>query len=491
MSKLQDLSERRARLTPAQRALLEKKLRSGGGPLAAPEEGIVPRPNREPAPASFGERRLFHFASTQSASTAYNVYYAIGFRGPLDLEILARSVRSVVERHESLHTRYDLAESGEVVAVVSPDLIPASLPLIDLSRLADQGGREAEGVRVLLELTAGAFDLRREPALRIALLRSSPGEHSLLVAVHHVAIDGWTLSLFTRDLAAAYAAGGSDTSSERPLQAADFAAWQRREIRGGALGESLSWWREHLKGAPARGLAWPGRPQAAGGRATMRLEPELVERLRALAQRERATLFMMLLAGLKTVLFQWTGQTDVTLGTPMALRARPEAAGISGFLLNVLPLRTDLAGDPAFLQVLQRVRGTFLGALAHRAAPVEWLAEELLPGHPPGALPWVNVLFNMPSGEAGHADPLVARGVEILPLLTGEMGFELDLTLYAREVAGGIRLDLGFNANLFAPAEAGSLLEGLAALLGAAASCPERRLSELAGIVLSPAGSEV
>jgi hypothetical protein len=489
MSKLRDLSERRARLTPAQRALLEKKLRSGGG-AATPEEGIAPRQDRGPAPASFGQRRLFHFAATQT-STAYNVYYAIGLHGPLDPEILARSVRSVVERHEALHTRFDLAGDGEVVAITAPDLIPSWLPLIDVAGLADPAVREAEGLRALGELTACPFDLRRGALFRTALLRTSPQEHSLLVAVHHAVTDGWSLSLFTRDLVAAYAAAGSLLPAEKTLQSADFAAWQRGRIRDGAFAEDLSWWREHLQGAPARGLAWPGRPQAAGGRTALRLEPELVESLKALAQRERATPFMMLLAGFKAVLFQWTGQADLTVGTPMALRARPEAAGISGFLLNILPLRTGLAGDLTFLQLLQRVRDTFLGALSHRVAPVEWLAEELLPGHDPGALPWINVLFNMPSGEAGHADPLVARGVEILPLLTGEMGFESDLTLYAREVAGGIRLDLGFNANLFAPGEARHLLEGFAALLGEAASCPDQRLSELAERVLTPAGSEV
>ncbi len=175
----------------------------------------------------------------------------------------------------------------------------------------------------------------------------------------------------------------------------------------------------------------------------------------------------------------------------MALRARPEAAGIFGYLLNVLPLRADLSGDPSFLGVLQRVRESFLGALAHRLAPIEWLAEELLPGHDPGVLPWVNVLFNMPSGETGHVDPLRAGDVEVLPLLTGELGSEIDLVLYAREVAGGIRLDLGFNANLFAPGEAARLLEGFAALLGEAVVRPDRRLSDLAGAILAPAGSEI
>ncbi|HEV2846884.1 MAG TPA: condensation domain-containing protein [Thermoanaerobaculia bacterium] len=493
MSTPRDLSERRARLTPAQRALLEKRLRSGGVPAAEAEkdESIAPRQDRGPAPASFGQRRLFHFAAARPASIDYNVYYAVGLRGPLDRAALARGVRAVVERHEALHTRFELAEDGKVMAVAAPDLLPSSLPLIDLGGLTDPAARDAEAMRVVIEFASPLFDLRRGPLFRTVLLRRAEGENSLLVSVHHAVIDGWSLSILTRDLAEAYAAGGAEPSSERPLQAADFALWERRRIREGALAGSLSWWREHLAGAPPMGIAWPGRPQAAAGRSMLRLDAELVQSLKALAQRERVTLFITLLAGFKAWLRHRTGQTDLIVGTPMALRARPEAAGISGFLLNVLPLRTDLAGDPTFLELLHRVRDTFLGALSHRAAPIEWLAEEFLHGHAPGALPWVNVLFNMPSGEAGHVEPLTAGDLEFLPLLTGEMGSEPDLTFYAREVAGGMRLDLGFNANLFAPAEAGSLLEGLAALLEEAASCPDRRLSELAGVVLTPAGSEV
>jgi hypothetical protein len=166
-----------------------------------------------------------------------------------------------------------------------------------------------------------------------------------------------------------------------------------------------------------------------------------------------------------------------------------------GMLLNLLALRTDLSGDPTFLGVLHRVRDTFLGAFSHREAPIEWLAAKLVPESGPEApTPWLRVLFNMPSGEAGHSEPMragSAEGIEVQPLLTGEMGGELDLTFYARELPAGIRLDLGYNANLLAPGEAGRLLEGFAVLLGEVSAQPERRLSELSGVPLAPAASEV
>jgi Condensation domain len=488
-----DLAQRRARLTPAQRALLERRLRSGAAASAAAEDwSMEPRPSPGPAPASFGQRRLFHLAARPPGSLAYNVYYAIGLRGPLDAAALARGVRSVAERHEALHTRFE-ARDGEVSAVAAPELIPSCLPLIDLGGLPAAAAREAEGLRIVAELATPPFDLRNGPLLRFALLRAAPAEHSLLLAVHHIVIDGWTLALFTRELAEAYeafAAGRRPSWQAAPLQSADFAHWQRRRAREGVLAADLAWWRGHLAGAPAEGISWPSRPRAPGGRATLWLEPDLTRRLKALAQGERTTLFVTLLAGLDALLHHRTGETDLIVGTPLALRGRPEAAGIAGFLLNLLPLRTDLSGDPTFLDLLRRARDGFLGALAHREPPVEWLAEEILPAREPGSLPWIRVLFNMPSNDAGHADPRQAGPLEVQPLLTGEMGSEFDWTFYARELAGGIRLDLGVNANLLAPGEPARLLEGFAALLGEITLRPQRRLSELAGAFMAPAALE-
>jgi len=488
-----DLAERRARLTPAQQALLARRLRSGAaGPAEMADRSITPRPEPGPAPASFGQRRLCQLAISRPASLAYNVYYAVGLRGPLDAAVLARSVQSVVERHEALRTRFEVRD-GEVWAVTAPELIPSWLPLIDLSSLPAAAAREAEGPRIVSELSTPRFDLLNGPLLRTALLRVAPAEHSLLLAVHHAVIDGWTLALITRDVAQAYeafAAGRRPSWPAGPLQSADFAHWQRQRVGEGALAENLAWWRRHLAGAPPEGLSWPSRPQAPGGRATLCLGPDLVGGLKALAQRERVTIFITLLAGLDALLHHCTGQTDLIVGTPLALRGRPEAAGIVGFLLNLLPLRTDLSGDPTFLDLLHRVRDSFLGALAHREPPIEWLAEKLLPAHPPESLPWIRAVFNMPSSDAGHADPLRAGPLEIQPLLTGEMGAEFDWTFYARELAGGIRLDLGVNANLLLPGEPARLLQAFAALLGEIVLRPQRRLSELAEAFMTPAGSQ-
>jgi len=413
----------------------------------------------------------------------------VGLRGPLDVAALARSVRAVVERHHGLWSRFPL-RAGQPVAEVAADLLPSALPQVDLSGL-EEGRRGTEALALATELAAPVFDLARGPVLRLALLRTIPEAHALVLAVHHIVIDGWTLALLTREIATVYgafAAGEPSPLPDPPLQSADYAVWQRRRVEEGALAADLAWWRTHLDGAPAGGLTLPERPGAPLGRCTVIVDPPVVEALKALAQSQRVTLFVTLLAGLKVALHHLTAATDVIVGTPVVLRGRSEAAEIAGDLLNLLALLTDVSGDPSFAELLRRERDSFLGAFTHREAPLEWLAAELLPGRDPGEPPWIRVMFNMPSGGAGHQEPLVVHGVEVEPLLTGEMGSEFPLTFYAREVGDRIRLDLGYNANVLAPGEPARLLERFAALLAEAAARPELRLSELAGpAVLRPA----
>ena len=484
-----DLEGRRSRLTPAQRALFEKRLRSGltaPDPAAEAAPAIPRRPEGGPGPLSFAQERLWHFAARHPGSADHNVYHGMSFAGALDLPALAASVRAVVERHEALHTRFEAREGG-VVAVVAPDLLPP-LALADLSALADPSRRDAEALHLVSELVSAPFDLARGPLVRTLLLRTGPREHALILGVHHIVIDGWSLAVFGRDLATAYEAFASGRPPAFPavLQAGDFACWQRDQVATGALDPELGWWRRHLAGAPAEGLGWPARPLALPGRSSYDLDPSFAQMLKTFAQTQRATLFMTILAGLLALLNRHTGEEDLVVGTPMALRGRPETADLVGVLLNLLPLRTDLAGDPPFSDLLERVRGTALGAFAHRHVPFERLAEELAPGRDPGSTPWVRVFFNMPTGGTGHPEPIRSGGLAVQPLLTGEVGSEFDLTFYAREYEQGIRLDLGYKAELLTPAEAGALLAELAILLREAGNHPERRLSELAPAVELP-----
>jgi hypothetical protein len=519
-----DLAERRSRLSAAQRQLLEKRLARGA---AAPAAGAAVRPRPldlagRGEPLSFAQQRLWRLARRLPGSTAYNVYHGVRFAGRLDSRALAAALGRLVARHEALRTRFPETAQGPV-ALVCPASGAARLPLplVDLAGLAERSARQAFE-RALGDQGGRPFDLARGPLLRASLLRTGPAEHVLLLIVHHIVIDGWSLTVMVRDLIAlyAYASAAGRGAAEPPgqdlppppLQAADFALWQRQLLSGGELDEELAWWRRRLAGAAPRGMRWPPsgrRPgEAPGGSASLRLGPAASAALKALARRERATLFVVVLAGWKALLNRHSGEDDVLVGTPVALRDRPETAELVGFLLNLLVLRTDLGGDPEFVEVVRRVRETTLEALTHQRVPFECLAAEVggeaageaagevagEAAEPAGAgsgealpMPWIRGLFNMPTGEAAHAAPLRLPDLEVEPAFTGEMGSEFDWAFYARETDGAIQFDLGYSPGQFAPGAAGALLGELAALFEQVTSDPRRRLSSLGSGGAGPA----
>jgi hypothetical protein len=539
------------RLSPERRALLAKRLRglaaglaagAGDGPepgaaASAPGGGGEPLAPRAASPAGGGEPlspaqlRLWRVVQAEPRRALYNLFHVVRLSGRLRYPALAAALAHLVARHEALRMRFVESAAGPEVRIdpahepasgpgtaAASGIVAAPLPRIDLGALAEPRARRA-AERALAELAERRFDLARGPLLRAALLRVAPAEHALVLVVHHIVIDAWSLTVLVRELAAAYAAASagaprgaagdvavrrdsgpaaaataarrepspSPVASPPALQAGDFTAWQARRLRAGEVDGEVAWWRQRLAGAPAGGMQWPlrGRPEAAGaagGRASLVLDAAWAAPLRELARRERVTLFVLALAAWKALLLHRGGERDVLVGTVMAWRGRPETAGLVGLLLNHLVLRTDLGGDPTFVELLGRVRETAFEAFAHEQVPFEHLAAALLPaaggaGLPPA--PWIRGVVNMPLGEAAHAAPLSAAGLEIAPVLTGETGSELDWTLHAREDDGGIRFDFGHAPGLFAPGEAAALLDELGALLAAAAADPRLRLSLL------------
>jgi amino acid adenylation domain-containing protein len=463
-------------------------------PAAEPAAPALPAPipgrrapEAEPRgaePPSFAQQRLWRFARHAPRGSACNLFHGVRLSGRLDAGALAAALGRLVERHEALRTRFPETAEGPVALVDPPPAAPPALPLVDLTALAERPARLA-GERALLALAERPFDLAHGPLLRPVLLRTAAAEHLLLLVVHHIAVDGWSLTVLVRDLAALYAAAAPPPPL---LQAADFGRWQRQLLRAGGLEAELAWWRRKLAGAAPGGPRWPpaggAAPASPGGRRGLTLDARATTALEALARRERVTLFVVVLAAWKALLHRHGGEDDVIVGTVVALRDRPETADLVGLLLNLLVLRTDLAGDPSFVELLERVRETTLAALAHQRAPFECLAAELAgAGTAAGAgsrsTPWIRGLFNMPLGEAAHAAPLRLPGLEVEPAFTGEMATEFDWTLYARQTAGAIRLDLGWSPGVFAPGEADALLAELAALLEEAASDPGRRLARL------------
>jgi len=445
---------------------------------AAPLPPAVPLPPGERRVLSFAQERLWLLDRLEPGSSAYNMPMALSLRGPLDARALAAAWGEVVRRHEVLRTSFPEEVFGPEPVVAPPPAAP--LPLVDLSGMA---GGSAEAERVIVEESLRPFDLARGPVLRAALLRLGPEEHRLCAVLHHIAGDAWSVSLLVRELGVlyeAFAAGRPSPLPEPVLQYADFAAWQRG-LEGGEA--DLAWWRERLRGLPAPPDLPAARPRGRarerrGGLVVARLDPGLSEGLRALARKEGATPFMVLLAGLASVLARYTGATDLCVGTPVAGRTRREAEGLLGVFLNTLALRIDLGADPAFRETLARARAASLGAFAHQDLPFERLLEELRPERDLDRSPLFQMMLNLINvPEAGRGLELPGVAAEPVPLPPLEP--KLDLTVYAEERDGCVELRFHYDAGLLGAAQVERLAAHLESLLAAAVADPELRLSAL------------
>ncbi|HEX2187467.1 MAG TPA: amino acid adenylation domain-containing protein [Longimicrobiaceae bacterium] len=444
----------------------------------------IPRaPRDRPLPLSFAQQRLWLLDRLEPGTAAYNMPYPLRVGGALDPDALEWALSGVVRRHEALRTRFPTVD-GEPVQEIGPPR-PVRIPRVALDALPEP--RRAGELRRLAEEEARRpFDLERGPLLRATLVRLGADDHALLFDVHHVVSDGWSMEVLVREVFELYGArveGRPAALPELPVQYADFAAWQRERLTGEVLEAQLAWWRERLAGAPPV-LELPSdrpRPPVRAGRGaacSLRVEAPVAGAVSALARREGATLFMALLAGFSAVLARWSGQTDVVVGTPIAGRGRRETEGLIGFFLNTLALRTDLGGDPAFAELLGRVKEATLGAYAHQDVPFERVLEELSPERSLDRTPVFQVMLNLLNFDEGPADGPAGLRLEPLAGAAGEAA-RYDLTLYAQEGPEGIGLTLVYDAELFEAERMAELLGHLRSLLEAAARDPGLRLSEL------------
>ncbi|HEX5758263.1 MAG TPA: amino acid adenylation domain-containing protein [Thermoanaerobaculia bacterium] len=461
-------------------AHVEKAQREVSAAASPPLLPLPPDARLEPLPASFAQERLWFLMQFGVEPSAYNIASAVRLSGRLEVPALAAALAEVVRRHESLRTSFHVAE-GRVVQAIAAEA-SAPLPRIDLAALG--GAAEAELRRLAAAEAALPFDLARGPLLRSTLVRLDAAEHALLLTMHHVVSDGWSTAVFLRELSALYEAFAAGRPSPLPpltVQYGDFAAWQRGWLQGAALAAQLAHWRARLAGLPEL-LELPlDRPRPAvqtfrGAQLPFALPSETARRLRALARREGATLFMTLLAGFETLLGRLSGADDLAVGSPIAGRNRAETEGLIGFFVNTLVLRADLAGDPQFTGLLARVRDVTLDAYAHQDLPFEKLVEELRPRRDLSHTPLFQVVFglqNAPPARA-HLPGLELRRLDV-PVATAKFDLVLQLFETPSGLAGGLEL----NRDLFDPTTAERLLRQLATLLDGAAAAPETRLSEL------------
>ncbi|HZH99277.1 MAG TPA: condensation domain-containing protein, partial [Fimbriimonadaceae bacterium] len=308
---------------------------------------------------SFSQQRMWLLDQLEPDTPTYNISNAVRLAGRLNVESLGRSLKEIVSRHEALRTTF-AAVDGEPVQVISP-VTDVDLPIDDLTTLPE-AEREDEAKRRARQEARRPFDLERGPLFRAKLLRLGEEEHLLLLTMHHVVSDGWSMGVLWRELGALYGAfseGKPSPLAELPIQYADYALWQRQWLTGEVLDSQLTYWKERL--AELSPLELPtDRPRSAaqthrGASQELVLSESLTEALRDLARREGATLFMVLLGAFQVLLSRYAGQEDVAIGTPIAGRTRAETEGLIGFFLNTLVMRTDLSGDPTFREVLSRV----------------------------------------------------------------------------------------------------------------------------------------
>jgi non-ribosomal peptide synthetase component F len=427
------------------------------------------------APTSFEQGRLWFLNQLTPGSGLYNVPFAQRLTGTLDEGALERSFREIVARHESLRTAFATVE-GEPVQVIAPD-VPFSMCVVDLRRL-DARANSAEAERLAVEVLTLPFDLKRAPLFRVALVRLAEQESLLLLTMHHIVSDGWSLGLLLRELSSLYssfAAGRPPSLPPLPIQYADYAAWQRRALSGPALEAELAFWRSQLDSLPAA-LALPSdrpRPPAAshrGSQLRFSLDPALTLALRALCRAHSATPFMALLASFAALLSRLSGRRDFCVGTPVANRALPESEPLIGLFINTLALRLRPEARAPFAALLGQVRRTSLDAFAHQGLPFAQVVEAVRPGRSLSHSPLFQVMFMLQNLPGGGPDPFAGLRMEPYEVGTGLAKF--DLTLALSEAGGGLEGALEYALDLFEEATAARLLARWLVLLRAAVADP-------------------
>jgi amino acid adenylation domain-containing protein/non-ribosomal peptide synthase protein (TIGR01720 family) len=453
---------------------VEMALRAGDVATAPP---LVPVPREGLLPLSFSQQRLWFIDQLEPGSPLYNIPTALRVEGPLDGAVLALCLGEIVRRHEVLRTVFAATE-GSPVQVIQP-AEPFRLPVVDLSELPESA-REALVLGLTGEEAARPFDLgdpRGGPLLRCVLLRLAEGDHVVALTMHHVASDGWSMGILVREIAAlypAFAAGQPSPLPELPVQYADFAVWQHSWLHGELLENEIAWWRRQLAGLPPLLELPTDRPRPAvqssrGATRPVRLPAGLTGRMEALARREGATLFMVLLAGFQALLARSSGQDDLAVGTPVAGRNRVEIEGLIGFFINTLVIRGGLSAEPTFGELLGQVRESALAAYLHQDVPFEKLVEELALHRSLAHTPLFQVMLvlNVP------LESLEIRDLRLRPVSLEGTTAKLDLTIHLSEHEGGLAGTAGYATDLYDAATIDRLIRHYERLLTAVAATPE------------------
>ncbi|MEG3902161.1 amino acid adenylation domain-containing protein [Microcoleus sp. B4-C5] len=451
--------------------------------LTGNTKAVVPRPvsRLQNIPLSFAQERLWFFDQLEPGNPFYNLCGEVQITGQLYAETLRQSIEKIIERHEILRTAFGGGKKEQIQVIFDAKTFP--LPLIDLSHFPP-AEREKKAQEMSAEEAQLPFDLTQPNLLRAKLLRLSETEHTLLLSAHHIIFDGLSLGVFLRELAAFYEEFTNNnlaTIPPLPIQYADFATWQRQQMQGEILETQLTYWKQQLSRSAAvlnlpTDFSRPAVQSYKGGRQLFELPEHLTEAIRQLSRSEKTTFFMTLLAAFKTLLYRYTGQEDILVGSPIASRNSSETESLIGFFVNTLVLRTDINGNPTFRDLLSRVREVALGAYAHQDVPFEKLVEELQPNRDLSHSPLFQVMFAFQNASE-FALELPDLSLNCQQIHSGTANF--DLTLELEATATGIRGWFEYSLDLFEAATIARMAGHFQNLLEGIVANPSARLSDL------------
>jgi amino acid adenylation domain-containing protein len=431
-------------------------------------------------PASFSQQRLWFLEQLDPGKSVYHMLYAVRFETALNASALKRALNEIVCRHESLRTSF-VAIDGQPMQAIAGE-VSFDLPFIDLSSL-DRGAAEAQARHWAQEEGERTFDLTTGPLLRAHLIRLSDENHVLVIAMHHIISDGWSMGVFLRELATlyeAFSAGRPSPLPELAVQYADYSVWQREWLQGEVLEDQLVYWRKHLEGIPGSLELAADRPRPpiqsfAGAREYSELPSSLADGLRAFSRREGVTFFMTLLAAFDLLLWRYSGQDDIVVGTPFAGRPRSELEGLIGLFANTLPLRVSLSGNPGFRQLLGRVRETALEAYAHQDVPFDKLVDALQPERSLSHAPLFQVVFALENTP----QTLQHKGLDLKWLDVDRGTARGDLSLFLSDKGGELSCVWEYSTDLFDGETIRRMVAGYRTILESILDDPEQRIAYL------------
>lgn len=485
-------------LSTQRRELLSRLLKEKGVAASAlpPSAAIPRRRDSGPAPLALNQEGLWFIEQLAPDTAHYNIPGAVRLQGKLNVSALERTLNEITKRHEALRSTFVLQANGTPAQIISPPT-PARLPLLDLQALP-LAQREAAAKRLATEEAHRPFNLATGPLFRAQLLRLAAEEHVLILNVHHLVADGWSLGIFTREWRAFYEAFVNNNSAQLetlPLQYADFAVWQRQQMAERKFHAPLAYWRQQLAGnLPALQLPTDKpRPQTQsfrGGHHALKFSQELTDAIRKFARREGTTLYITLLAAFNVLLHRYTRQNELVVGSTFANRNRSELQEVIGFFVNTLPLRNTFSSALSFREWLRRVRQTALEAATHQELPLAKLVQELQPERDPSRNPFYQVVFDLLTPDhnpavygygmlSGPVETLEFAGLRVTPFDFDYNVSRFDLSVFIWDLPEGFAGVCEFCIDLFEPATIAGLMTDFETLLNHIVADPEARVQAL------------